>query len=264
MPIHDWTRVDAGIFHHFHQAWGMAISIALNDGILPSEYYALAEQVVGRIEPNGEEVVGRLGPDVVALQRPTLPANFTSSRGGVMTLEATPPRTKYHLRPEVETYAKKANRIVIRHRSDHRVISLIEVVSPGNKDSADGLESFLHKAEEVLAGGVHLLVLDLFPPGPRDPQGLHPLIWEDRGKPVYPDGEPFRFDPDKPLSLMSYIASPGSRAFIEPVAVGDELPPMPLFLTTEEYVPVPLGPTYEAAWRALPGFWRDVLSPPAA
>ena len=21
MPIHDWTRVDAGIFHHFHTSW---------------------------------------------------------------------------------------------------------------------------------------------------------------------------------------------------------------------------------------------------
>ena len=21
MPIHDWSKVDAGIFHHFHHAW---------------------------------------------------------------------------------------------------------------------------------------------------------------------------------------------------------------------------------------------------
>ncbi len=262
MPIHDWTRVDAGIFHHFHQAWGMAISIALNDGILPSEYYALAEQVVGRVEPEADEVLGRLGPDVVALQRPPLPANFTPTRGGVMTLEAAPPRTKYHLRTEEETYAKKANRVVIRHRSDHRVIALIEVVSPGNKDSTDGLQSFLRKANEVLEGGVHLLIIDLFPAGPRDPEGLHPLIREDLSQPVDPDGEPFRFDPDKPLLLMSYVAAPGSRAFVEPVAVGDELPPMPLFLTNKEYVPVPLSSTYETAWRALPAFWREVLTPP--
>jgi hypothetical protein len=30
MPIHDWTRVDAGIFHHFHQSWIPEISRALN------------------------------------------------------------------------------------------------------------------------------------------------------------------------------------------------------------------------------------------
>ena len=25
MPIHDWSRVDAGIFHDFHQAWTIEI-----------------------------------------------------------------------------------------------------------------------------------------------------------------------------------------------------------------------------------------------
>ena len=44
MPVHDWTRVDAGIFHDFHLEWISRIKHALNSGILPPEYYALAEQ----------------------------------------------------------------------------------------------------------------------------------------------------------------------------------------------------------------------------
>jgi hypothetical protein len=44
MPIHDWTRVDEGIFHDFHHEWISAIKRVLNAGVLPSEYYALAEQ----------------------------------------------------------------------------------------------------------------------------------------------------------------------------------------------------------------------------
>ena len=251
MPVHDWTRVDAGIFHDFHSTWIVAIKTALNDGILPAEYYALAEQIVGPF-----------GPNVVALQRPAGPSHFTPSPGGVVTLKSTPPRTRYHFRVQQEAYARKAKAIKIRHRSDHRVIALVEVVSPGNKESKHGLRSFLRKADEALEGGVHLLILDLIPPGPRDPQGLHLLIRGDRCDPIDPEDEPYSFDPGKPLSLMSYVAAPGSEAFIEPIAVGDELPPMPLFLTTDEYVNVPLGPTYEAAWRALPAFWRDVLSPP--
>ena len=35
MPIHDWTRVDAGIFHHFHQRWIVAITDVLNQRLLP-------------------------------------------------------------------------------------------------------------------------------------------------------------------------------------------------------------------------------------
>jgi hypothetical protein len=43
MPIHDWTRVDAGIFHGFHHDWITEIARALNRGLLPDDYHALAE-----------------------------------------------------------------------------------------------------------------------------------------------------------------------------------------------------------------------------
>ena len=45
MPIHDWTCVDAGIFHAFHHDWVAQIARALNRGILPAAYYALREQI---------------------------------------------------------------------------------------------------------------------------------------------------------------------------------------------------------------------------
>ena len=35
MPIHDWTRVDAGIFHAFHLSWIAEIARVLNRGQLP-------------------------------------------------------------------------------------------------------------------------------------------------------------------------------------------------------------------------------------
>jgi hypothetical protein len=44
MPIHDWSRVDPGIFHHFHQRWVVAITDVLNQRLLSDEYYALIEQ----------------------------------------------------------------------------------------------------------------------------------------------------------------------------------------------------------------------------
>jgi hypothetical protein len=39
---------------------------------------------------------------------------------------------------------------------------------------------------------------------------------------------------------------------------------MPLFLTPEVYVSVPLEATYLAAWEGMPEYWRDVLSGPEA
>src|SRR5262245_57136944 len=60
MPIHDWTRVDAGIFHAFHHGWISALSDVLNGGKLPEDYYALPEPAVTG-----------LGPDVLALRGQT-------------------------------------------------------------------------------------------------------------------------------------------------------------------------------------------------
>jgi hypothetical protein len=34
---------------------------------------------------------------------------------------------------------------------------------------------------------------------------------------------------------------------------------MPLFLRPDRYVFVPLEPTYQAAYRSMPPFWRNVL-----
>ena len=65
---------------------------------------------------------------------------------------------------------------------------------------------------------------------------------------------------DKPLTCVAYVGGPGAEAFVELVAVGDALPEMPLFLTPEVYVSVPLEATYESAWKGMPAYWRDVLT----
>jgi hypothetical protein len=53
--------------------------------------------------------------------------------------------------------------------------------------------------------------------------------------------------------------TPFDDRFVEPVAVGDVLPDMPLFLEPEFYVPVPLEATYQSTWEGVPQFWRDQL-----
>ena len=84
MPVHDWTRVDAGIFHHFHVAWIDEIARALNRGLLPADYYALAEQIAGGWEP-----------DVVTLKGPKKGEMPENQPRGAVALAAVPP--KVHL-----------------------------------------------------------------------------------------------------------------------------------------------------------------------
>ncbi|HET6576610.1 MAG TPA: DUF4058 family protein [Fimbriiglobus sp.] len=243
MPIHDWTRVDAGLFHAFHQSWTVRIQDALNAGILPKGHYALVEQRVGGPEP-----------DVIAVE--TGGKGKTKPGPGGTTTLAPLPRTRVvkTLDEDVAAYARKANRITIRHQLG-RVVAVIEIVSPGNKDSRNAIRSFVEKAVELLRAGVRLMVIDLFPPTPRDPQGLHKAIWDE-----FRD-EPFELPADQPLTLVGYDTGPPLTAYIETAAVGEALPSLPLFLARGLHALVPLEATYSATWEATPDPIRELLAP---
>ena len=134
---------------------------------------------------------------------------------------------------------------------------MIEVLSPGTKSGLHALRSFVEKADEQLRNGIHLLVVDLFPPSQRDPQGIHKAIWDEIRD------EPFELPPDKPLTVAAYCAAVPETAYVEPVAVGDPLPELPIFLDPDTYVPAPLETTYEATWAKCPDALREAVESPA-
>lgn len=251
MPIHDWTRVSPGTWHAFHLGWTGRIQDALNDGRLPPDYYALAEQIAGP-----------LGPDVLTLQEAGPSTNGTaethpaSGSGGVAVATA-PPRVRYSEPGELKNYVAKRRTIVVRHNTGDRVVALLELVSPGNKSSQNALDTFVEKARESLYRGYHLLIVDLFPPGPRDPKGLHAVIWREFNE------TPRELTPDEPLALLAYSAGEQNQAYIEPTKVGSKLTDMPLFLTPDTYINVPLEATYEAAYAHFPRKLKAILEAPA-
>lgn len=231
MPLHDWTRVPAGLFHDFHQSWSIRIKDALNAGRLPKGVAALVEQKSGPLES-----------DVLAIEaRSRRPAQ--EAAGGVALAER--PVTWFVRRTTKDFYAGKANRIVVRHHL-YRIIAVIEIVSPGNKDSRAAIRDFVEKTTEFLKRGIHVLVVDLFPPTPRDPFGIHKVIWDEV------EEEPFTLPEGKDRILSSYETGGERAAYIEPVGVGETLTEMPLFLANSVHVKVPLESTYMATWEASP------------
>jgi hypothetical protein len=253
MPVHDWTRVTAGTFHAFHLAWIAEIQRSLNSGLLPKGYYALAEQVAG-------EVI----PDVLTLQQSGSAQGEQGDQGGfesgtaaaVLTVTEAPPHVSVTATTsEAATLALHRRHIAIRHATGDRIVALIEIVSPGNKEAEVPLEAFLDKAAAALHEGYHLLILDLWPPGSFDPAGIHGALWPTIG------GATYRLPHGRPLTLAAYaVRAPGLfTAYVEPIKVGMELPEMPLFLAAEHYVNVPLEVTYTAAWSGMPVRWRNVV-----
>ena len=246
MPVHDWTRVDAGTFHAFHTAWITHLSETLNSGVLPPEYYALPEQHAG----------SRIA-DVLTLHSPfertsERSASSPSGEGGLAVADA-PPKTQRRLTASVASRSLRRT-LAIRHVSGHHVIALLEIVSPANKDRRTHVEEFAHKVETALVHDVHVLVVDLLPPGRHDPRGIHGAIWERFDDEL--DVVPF----DQPLTLASYTAGLQPVAYVEHLSVGSELADMPLFLNADRYINVPLETTYQAAFEGLPSFLRDSLA----
>lgn len=245
MPVHDWSRVEAGIFHHFHHSWIEEIMRALNDGVLPDDYYAMAEQHAAGF-----------GPDVLTLQGAShdetdLSERQSGSNGTTLLLD--PPQVQATAETDMEFYRRKQNRVVVRHVSGDKIIAMVEVVSHGNKSSRHAVRSFVEKAAELLDNQIHLLILDLHLPGKLDPHGIHAAIWEDIC------GEEFAAPADKPLTLVAYETALSIKAYVEPIAVGDVLADMPLFLKPGGHVLVPLEATYQRAFAAVPRRWRVVL-----
>ena len=163
------------------------------------------------------------------------------------------PKTRFVAElPDAEFYRRKKSSIAIRHVSGDRMVALVEIVSP-NKSSRKAFAAFIDKACDCLEHRIHLLILDPIPPRRRDPNGIHAAIWEEV------QDEPFLLPKDKPLTMVAYECGLTTRAYIEPIAVSDPLPDMPLFVEPENHVIVPLETTYQAAFAGIPHRWRRML-----
>jgi hypothetical protein len=247
MPVHDCTRVTAGTFHHLHTIWIAHLSEALNAGLLPAGYYAMAEQHAGM-----------LIADILTLQTGDREPIDPRESGVVAVAEAPPRVSRKMVANPIAAYRAARRTIAIRHASGHHLVALLEIVSPANKDRVSSLQDFVDKVHSAIDKGIHLLVVDLFPPGKHDPRGVHAAICEPF------DTEDYSPPPEKPLTLVSYAAYRIPEAYVELIAVGDTLSDMPLFIENNPYVNVPLERTYLETYRGVPAVWRGVIEGQAA
>lgn len=218
MPIHDWTKVDAGIYHSFALSWLLALKRWLNQTLNPRSHYALQA-----------------------------PAFFTPSDAGYLDPGSDPE----------EAYIRRQQRVTVHAIPGDRVITTIELPEAGLKRNPAWLRTFALRLRSRIDQGVNCCILDVFPRTPAAPRGIHPLIWSPFAQTDFP------LFPEQPFTVASYVGGPDPQAFIEPLALGDPLPDIPLFLAPKEYVSLPLEATYQAAWAEVPDRWREELEAPA-
>jgi hypothetical protein len=249
MPVHDWKRVSDGTFHDFHYSWVLEIKRALKR-LLPEGYYVMAEQLGGDLG----------APDVLTLQTANpdrsdvkADADSPNALSGTATITESPPAVHSRMTIARDPYARMQRTLVIRHTSNDRIVAMIEILSAGNKSSRHAIRSFVDKAVAALDSGVHLLLIDVHAPGPRDPDGIHGVVLKEIGT------ETYSLTRAQSLTAAAYAAGAPTEAYVAHFAVGEPIPAMPLFLTRENYVKVPLESTYMAAWEDVPTQYQMVL-----
>jgi hypothetical protein len=247
MPIHDWSKVDAGVFHGFHLRWIANLTALLNNGILPPGYYADAEQYADRKEA---DVLTLHDSDAGPLDSPM--DGIDQGDGGTAVLV----ESLIGVRTARKGFKPRARqrRLIVRHVTGHRVVAMLEIVLPGNKDRRRNAYDFAGKVANAVEGGIHVTFVDLFPATPSTPNGLHNLVWREF------DREPVPAPSDRPLTLAAFVASEPAKMLVEFRVVGDELPKFLLAISSEVGAMLPLADTYAAAFAGSPPYLRDKLS----
>jgi len=226
MPILDHLSEDindiAG-FQSFHNAWAVEIAYDLNR-VLPKGYRALSHAQIG-----SREVDVRTDKSLTANEKAELMKRYQPFDPPVIANAVFP--------AELEVFVMN-----IRRRK-HRTVGVIEIVSEGNKDRPESRNTFVAKCNNLLSQEVSVVIVDIlaFPFFNLHNQLLRALkVTEGR----------LREDEETPLYCSSYRKTfdtkdePAVKLWAYTLKVGDTLPKLPLFITSEVAVPVNLEETY--------------------
>jgi hypothetical protein len=210
----------------FHVTWAGAIADALNETLLPDGYFAEEHAHAG----------ARIEIDVATFEDQAPPAN-----GAVATRTYAPPAptvtvpTAFPDEFEVRVYEAEGGA---------RLVAAVELVSPANKDREAHRRAFANKCAGYLAQGISLIVVDVVTSRQAN---LHADVLRQLGRDT-DTGLPA----DAALYAVAYrpVVRGGAElidVWTESLAVGRDLPALPLALSAELCLPIDLEATYVAA-----------------
>jgi hypothetical protein len=169
------------IWPDFHNRFATGLSAWLNRR-LPKPYYARLEMrpEVGVVEDEGG-YERRIVPDVSVVRRP----------GGDTAVALADPAVRAISDSfEVTVFSETGNHAFVEIRDPsqgHHLITLIEIVSPANKNPGPDRDAYLKKQAEVLGSDANLIEIDLLRDGRRtfDAPELMAILANTAKKPDY-------------------------------------------------------------------------------
>jgi hypothetical protein len=212
----------------FHGAWAAAMARLLNQGVLPPGYYAVP-------------LVDRDGPieiDVAALRAV---ATLEPAAGSDAPQPWEPPAPGLAVAVELPV-ADAVEVHVFADDGDPRLAAAVELVSPRNKDRPQARQAFAVKCVGYLQQGSSVVVVDTVTTRQADLNAaILSLLGVESGA-VTPPG----------LSAVSYQAVGRDQEtqqlllWLAPLALGQPLPTLPLWIAPDFSVPLDLDVSHQA------------------
>ncbi len=240
MPLRDHFRPPLDKKRHwsgFHGGWPMQIVAELGRH-LPARYFAEPQ-----VHPGGVEVDVATFRDEASTDWAPGP-----NEGGVATEVWAPARPTMSVETDLPTEADEYAVRVYDSERDCRLVASVEIVSPANKDRPERRRDFVAKCSALLEQLVSVAIIDLVSIRQFN---LYAELIEALDRP--------ELKPPTDISSM-YAATCRWRreqtrgrfeSWATPLAVGQALPQLPLWLSETLAIPLDLEPSYEATCQIL-------------
>jgi len=222
-PLRPWES--------FHSFWAVTVAESLNR-LLPRRYFATVQTHLG----------SQVEADVAEFERPGEPAESeTNGPGGVAVQTYAPPAVAVVM-PAV--FPDDVEVRVLDERAEARLVAVVELVSPRNKDRPESRRGFAAKCAAYLERGIGVVIADVV-------TSYHFNLHNELIDLLRLD-EKFAMPRTAVLSAVAY--RPARReerneidVWAVELAVGGDLPVLPLALLGARAVPLDLNTTYNEA-----------------
>ena len=199
--MNPWLEQDA-LWHDFHQRMLTAMSDAIAQEVAPRYYVALEEHVYIHEPP--EPVARFLGRPDLAIVR----TSGTSPAASSAVMEAP----VYTALPEPIDVVRESF-IEIRDTENQYLVTVLELLSPSNKNAGYDRDAYIAKRRQYLLSDVNFIEIDLLRGGPRMPiEELTPCDYY----------------------VLVKRATDRTRAGIWPIRLRDAIPPIPIPLRSPD------------------------------
>jgi hypothetical protein len=237
MPLldHFHPPLDRRSWESFHGWWGYQLAGQLNLRPLPHGFVAEGNMHIGLT----------VEADVAAFREDPDTSTGGGPNGSVATEVWAPPQPPVVVPVDFASLETFEIRVYDQDRA-RTLVATVELVSPGNKDRPEHRRAFLDKCAAYLREGVSVIVVDVVTSRRHN---FHAALME-----LFNGGDSAARAVTSDLYAVAYRArTVGTRTQLEawpaPLALGEPLPTLPLWLAVDCAVPLELEAGYREACR---------------